>query len=266
MNFRKWQNRYSVDCDSKYDSESTRKSYKYCVEKFLIEFQNEVEPKAIETFKIKKWLLTFETYNTRKSMRCSVNSFYKLTVGMPNKIGFIPLPKKPKTLPKVIEKEYLTKKLLAIKNKKHKAILCLGYSVGLRISEVINLKIDDIDSKRMQINVNNAKGRKDRIVKLTDKILEILRDYYKEYRPIGYLFNGQTKNKYTQSSINKIVKKYLGGKEHYHKLRHSSATAMIENGTNLGVIQKILGHSDIKTTMIYTHISNDFLKQAITPM
>ena len=109
-------------------------------------------------------------------------------------------PKSEKKLPQVIDGEYIKQQLSKIGNLKHKTILSLTYSVGLRVSEVINLKIDDIDSKRMIIHIKNAKGRKDRVVPLSQKILELLRDYFKEYRPNEYLFNGQNSLKYSSGS------------------------------------------------------------------
>lgn len=175
-------------------------------------------------------------------------------------------PRKEKKLPLVIESEYLIKIISNIDNLKHKAILTLGFSCALRVSEVINLKIEDIDSKRMLINIRNAKGKKDRIVKLSVKLLETLRLYFKKYKPITYLFNGQTNLLYSASSCNKIVKKYLGKSYHFHTLRHSGATAMHEKGTDLALIQKLLGHNNIKTTMIYTHISQRAIQNVIMPI
>ena len=266
MEIRKWQNKYSIDCDIKYASISTRKTYKFCVSKFLHHFKNEIEPKAISNQKIKQWLLTFDTLNTRKQMLCSINSFYALTLKMPKKIKSITYPKKEKKLPLVIETEYLKQTILNIKNIKHKAILMLAYSCALRVSEVINLKIEDIDSKRMLIAIRNAKGNKDRYVKLSETLLQTLREYFTQYKPKNYLFNGQTTSQYSASSCNKLVKNYLGEAYHFHTLRHSGATTMHENGTDLATIQKLLGHNSIKTTMIYTHISNLAIQNVTAPM
>lgn len=262
MNIRKWTELYSRDCDLKYQSQSTRRTYKHCVSKFLENFNNEVEPKAIATPKIKDWLLTFKTLNTRKQMLCSINSFYALTVGMPKKIKSIPYPKKAKSLPVVIDTDYLIQKINKIENLKHKSILMIAFSGALRVSEVVNLKISDIDSKRMIIIIRNAKGAKDRIVKLSDHLLKTLRVYFIKFKPKDYLFNGQFSLQYTSSSCSKLVKKYIGVHYHFHQLRHSGATAMLENGTDLSVIQKLLGHNSIKTTMIYTHISTNLIQQA----
>lgn len=266
MNIRKWLNRYSKDCELKYQSKNTQSTYIACVKKFLNHFIDEVEPKSIKNYKIKNFLLSFKTINTRKQMLCSINSFYKLTVKMPLKLSKIPYPKKTKKLPKVIDKKYLKKTITNIKNLKHKSILMLGYSCGLRVSEVVNLKIEDIDSNRNLILIKNSKGNKDRYVPLSDTLLNTLRCYFKEYKPKTYLFEGQFKNQYSTTSCNKVVKKYLGKQYHFHQLRHSSFTTMLESGTDIRIIQKIAGHQSSKTTEIYTHISNQFLSQVNTPI
>lgn len=175
-------------------------------------------------------------------------------------------PKSEKKLPQVIDHNHIITQLVKIENLKHKTILSLAYSIGLRVSEIINLKIEDIDSKRMLIHIKNAKGRKDRIVPLSENILTLLKDYFKEYRPVEYLFNGQNSPKYSTGSCNAIVKKYLGEKYHIHQLRHSCFTNLLENGTDLRIIQKIAGHSNVKTTEIYTHVSNQLLNKVSLPI
>lgn len=149
---------------------------------------------------------------------------------------------------------------------KHKAIITLAYSVGLRVSEIINLKIEDIDSKRMIIFIKNAKGKKDRIVPLSNNILELLRKYWLEYKPTIYLFNGQNSSQYSSGSCNNIVKKYINEKYHFHLLRHSCFTHLIENGTDCRIIQKLAGHSNIKTTEQYLQISNNVLSKLTLPI
>jgi len=130
----------------------------------------------------------------------------------------------------------------------------------LRVSEVINLKIKDIDSKRMVINIIQSKGRKDRIVPLTQNILDLLRIYFKEYRPVEYMFNGQFSNQYSSTSCNQIIKKYLGENYHFHLLRHSCFTNLTDNNVDIRVIQKLAGHSSSKTTEIYCQVSKNTLR------
>jgi site-specific recombinase XerD len=175
-------------------------------------------------------------------------------------------PKSEKKLPRVIDGEFIKERLNKIENLKHKAILTLTYSVGLRVSEITNLKIEDIDSKRMLINIKNAKGRKDRIVPLSPVVLGLLRDYFKQYRPKEYLFNGQTTTQYSIGSCQKIYKKYIENHGHIHTLRHSCATNLLEKGADLVIIQKILGHSSVKTTQIYTHVSSQLLNKVQLPV
>ena len=175
-------------------------------------------------------------------------------------------PRTEKHLHQIIDSELLINSINKITNIKHKAIISLAYSVGLRVSEVINLKIEDIDSKRMIIRINNAKGRKDRIVPLSQNILELLRKYWLEYKPKEYMFNGQFDFKYSSGSCNNIVKKYLGANYHFHLLRHSCFTHLIENGTDSRIVQKIAGHSNIKTTEGYMQVSNSVLNKVNLPI
>lgn len=175
-------------------------------------------------------------------------------------------PKSEKKLPRVIDGEFIKEQLSKIDNIKHKAILTLTYSVGLRVSEIVNLKIEDIDSKRMLIHIKNAKGRKDRLVPLSSNVLNLLREYFKQFKPIEYLFNGQNSNQYSIQSCQKLYKKYIDENTSIHTLRHSSATNLLESGTDLRIIQKILGHSSSKTTEIYTHVSNQILSKVNLPI
>lgn len=175
-------------------------------------------------------------------------------------------PRNEKKLPQIIDQDELKTSIVKIENLKHRTIISLAYSVGLRVSEVINLKIENIDSKRMIIHIKNAKGRKDRIVPLSQNVLELLRIYFKEYRPKDYLFNGQSSAQYSTQSCNAIVKKYLGEKYHFHLLRHSCFTHLIENGTDCRVIQKIAGHSSIKTTEGYMQVSTNVLSKIKLPI
>ena len=175
-------------------------------------------------------------------------------------------PKKEKKLPRIIDGNLIKNKLSTIKNLKHKSVLTLTYSAGLRVSEVLNLKIEDIDSNRMLIHIKSAKGRKDRIVPLSDTVLILLRNYWKEYKPKVYLFNGQNSLKYSTSSCQKIYKKYIDKNSSIHTLRHSAFTNLLENGTDIRIIQKIAGHSSSKTTEIYTHVSNKILSKVQLPI
>ena len=184
----------------------------------------------------------------------------------------LPRPKKHLQLPKVISEEKIIKGLLLINNLKHRTLLLLAYSGGLRVSEVVSLQVKDIDSDRMQIFISRAKGKKDRIVPLSKSILELLRKYYKIYKPCLWLFEGQSKGMpYSVRSAqiifkNAFLKLGLQKKCSFHSLRHSFATHLLENGIDLRYIQELLGHNDIKTTLKYTHVSKNALNLLESPL
>lgn len=247
-------------------ADNSIKTYKHYVEVFLSSFSKDVY--HISQKEAVKWLkdYNYTSISMQNQIISSIKLLYKYVLNVKLNNINIERPRKKKTLPKVIDKELLLNKIFSIENRKHKAILALGYSVGLRVSEVVNLKIGDIDSDRMIIHIKNAKGNKDRIVPLSDNLLIILREYYSKYRPTMYLFNGQFDLKYTASSCNKLVKKYLGNHYHFHMLRHSSFTSMLESGTDISIIQKIAGHMKTDTTRIYAQVSNQLLKTANVPI
>lgn len=265
MNFLKWDEQYSTDCDLKYPSESTRKNYKSCVRIFLLAFQQYREPKEIPTLEIKKWLLQ-SSPNTLKHRLCAIKSFYQLTVGMPVKLDKIPYPKKEKKLPRILNQEEIKSKILAIENLKHRAVLAIAYCCGLRVSEVINLLISDIDGKKHLVLIRQAKGKKDRYTKISESTLEILREYYKEFKPKNYLFNGQFSNKYSTRSCEEIYHKYIDAETSFHQLRHANITSQVEAGTNLLAIGVAVGHTNPRTTSAYYHVSPKFLSQIPTPI
>ena len=198
-------------------STSTINTYVCYLEKFLNELQK--NPYHITLSDIKHYLIS-KTYTSCSQQNQVIGSIKLYAKYILNKkavqLSKIERPKKEKKLPLVIESEYLKETINGIKNLKHKAILSLGYGCMMRVSEVLNLKVTDIDSKRMLITIKNAKGRKDRIVILSETILKTLRLYYKDYKPKTFLFNGQTKQKYSAVSCNKLVKKYLGTRFHFH--------------------------------------------------
>lgn len=268
MQIPKFVEMYRKDLQLKNYSDNTIKNYSCQVEMFLKGYENQfTEPSKINEKVIKDWLLQFKTRNAMCHAISALKLFYKITIKQPMKFRYIEYPRSEKKLPRVIDKQFLLDKLSLIENKKHKAILTLAYSTGMRVSEVINLKIVDIDSKRMVITIRQSKGRKDRIVALSQKVLELLREYFLEYNPKEYLFNGQGDMlQYSSTSCNAIVKQYLGKEYHFHLLRHSNATALLEAGTDLRIIQKHLGHSSSKTTEIYTHVSTNILQSMALPI
>lgn len=247
-------------------SEQTIEIYISYASKFLSSYNKDVYHIPLKEAKSYLENYSYSSISQQNQIISSIKNLYKEVVGSKLKTLKITRPRKNKTLPKVIDKEFLKNTILKVENLKHRSILMLGFSCGLRVSEVINLKIEHIQSERGLILVENAKGNKDRYVPLSEKLLKTLREYFKEYRPIDYLFNGQKSLKYSTTSCNAIVKKYLGNQYHFHQLRHSSFTTMLESGTDIRIIQRIAGHKNVKTTQIYTHVSSQFLSQVNMPM
>lgn len=247
-------------------SEQTIKTYISYASKFLLAYDKDVYHISVKEVKSYLEDYNYSSISQQNQIISSVKNLYIEVVGSKLKTLKIKRPRKNKTLPKVIDKKYLIDTISGIQNLKHKSILMLGYSCGLRVSEVVNLKIEHIQSERGLILIENSKGNKDRYVPLSKNLLKTLREYFNIYKPINYLFNGQNSTQYTASSCNKIVKKYLGFQYHFHQLRHSSFTSMLESGTDIRIIQKVAGHKSSKTTEIYTHISNQFLSQVATPI
>ena len=201
----------------------------------------------------------------------SIKFYYEIVLEMPNRFYAIERPRKQETLPKVIGQQQVRDLIAATNNIKHKCIVGLLYSAGLRNSEIQNLKIADINSDRMLIRIEESKGNKDRYTLLSETILNDLRAYYTKWRPQEYLFEGPEGGKYSGSSINKIDKKAAvnaGIREVVtpHMLRHSFATHLLENGTDLRSIQTLLGHSSAKTTQIYTHVATNNFNHIKNPL
>ncbi len=180
-------------------------------------------------------------------------------------------PRKSYKLPNVISQKDISSIFDKIENLKHKSILYTIYSGGLRISELVNLKISDIDSERNLIIIRDAKGKKDRVTLLSKNLVVLLRNYYLEYKPKEYLFESPDKGKYSVRSVDKILKKAVSRTNirknvTVHTLRHSFATHLLEQGTDLRYIQSLLGHSSSKTTEIYTHVTKRGLENIVSPL
>ena len=201
----------------------------------------------------------------------AVKFYYERVLGGQRKFYFLERPNKEKALPTVLNVDEITRILKRITNLKHKSILTLIYSAGLRISEATNLKIKDIDSKRMQIRIEQSKGKKDRYTLLSVKTLALLRIYFKEYKPKEYLFEGQDGGQYSARSIQTFFQEIcekvgILKKVSVHTLHHSFATHLLENGTDLRYIQVLLGHESSKTTEIYTHVTTKGFDQIKSPL
>jgi integrase/recombinase XerD len=201
----------------------------------------------------------------------AIKLFFKTIQNTSINAALIHRPKKAKTLPNVLSKEEVKEILNAHSNLKHKAMLSLIYSCGLRSGELLRLKPEHIDSKRGVLIIKQSKNRKDRIAPLSKKIIELLRQYYIACKPEVYLFEGQKPQKpYDERSLQQVLKQAIEKVKinkpvSLHWLRHSYATHLLEAGTDLRYIQEILGHSSSKTTEIYTHVSTKSIQQIISP-
>lgn len=210
--------------------------------------------------------------NTLHSRINALKFYYERLLGRDKFFWEIPRPKKPFQLPKVISKEQIAALINSIENKKHKTIIMLAYACGLRVSEVISLKVKNIDGERKLIFIERSKGKKDRIVSLGPGMLIMLRDYYKAYKPINYLFEGQYGNEHLSArsiqSVLQRAKVKAGIKQggNMHMLRHSFATHLLDKGIDVVFIQKLLGHNDIKTTLKYLHVTNKDLVHILSPL
>jgi len=207
----------------------------------------------------------------QKHLIGSLKLFYKMVFDQTLKIDYLFPKRTEQKLPKYLNREEVKKILAVVENLKHKAILSLLYGCGLRLSEVINLQINNIDSNNGVININQAKGKKDRQVMLPQAVLPLLGAYFKLYRPKVYLFEGQSGYQYSPRSVQVILKDAAAKAKVIknvspHILRHSFATHLLENGTDIRYIQQLLGHNNLNTTQIYTHITDVANRKVQSPL
>lgn len=260
---------------SKRYSQNTVKTYTEALGNFLYFFKE----KSVTEITNEDLIEFNNEYILRKNLSASyqnqivnaIKLFYSRIQGKKIEIEGIHRPKRAKLLPNVLSKAEVKQILDAHINLKHRVMLSLIYSCGLRCGELLHLKPSDIDSKRNLIFIHQAKGKKDRIAPLSPKILGLLRDYYKLYKPKIWLFEGHLDGEpYSEKSLQSVLKLALhktGIQKPVtlHWLRHSYATHLLENGTDLRYIQELLGHNSSKTTEIYTHVSTKSLQQIRSP-
>lgn len=256
-------------------SEATIKTYRLHFLRFLKHFPS-TELKDISKEQIREYLLYLvqkKKYSTSAQNQAinSIKFYYEKVLGKPVEKYYVPRPRKEKKLPEVLSEEEVTRILKEIKNLKHQCIIYLIYSAGLRLTEVVHLKIGDIHSDRKQIFIRSAKGNKDRYGILSDTVIEILREYYKKYKPRFWLFESRPKLQFSKRAIQKLFKKAviksgIKKKATIHTLRHSFATHLLESGTDLRYVQHLLGHKNLKTTERYTHVSKNAIDKIISPL
>jgi site-specific recombinase XerD len=212
--------------------------------------------------------------NTAHSRLNALKFYYEQVLKKEKFFWEVPRPKKQQQLPRFFNQDEIAAIINATKNLKHKAMLMLSYSCGLRVSEVVAMKAGNIDSKRMCVLIEQAKGKKDRIAALSPVLLVVLREYWKTYKPLrnGYLFEGQNPGEpYSTRSLQLVLDaaKHKAGilkPGSVHALRHSFATHLLDKGTDVTMIMKLLGHNDLKTTLRYLHVTNRDMLQLISPL
>ena len=261
--------------DQKRYSESTKRTYMSYYSDFITCFESR-EISDIQQNEINDYILKLirekDISGSQQNQRInSIKFYYEKVLGREKQYFSIIRPRKEKKLPNVLSKEEIRLILNSIDNIKHKSIIGVIYSGGLRRGEVLKLRVEDIDSQRMLIKIRGAKGKKDRYTLLSNRILIDLREYYKKHKPTKWLFEGVGDEQYSAESVANILKKAvkksgLIKRITPHMLRHSFATHLLEQGTDLRYIQVLLGHSSSKTTEIYTHVSNSNLRNISNPL
>ncbi len=273
-NYRLCPEPYLLKLELKRYANSTVKTYVNFFELFINHF-NEMDLQEIDEAHVRAFLqhLIQKKYSNSYINQAinAIKFYYEAVLGMPNRFYEIERPRKETKLPSVISKEEVLSIINHTNNFKHRCIIQLLYGSGLRRSELLNLKLSDIDSKRMLIKVNDSKGNKDRLTLLSKTALKDLRKYYIKYEPQIYLFEGRKGIKLTGSSVLQIVKKAAARARirvnvSPHVLRHSFATHLLESGTDLRQIQVLLGHGSTKTTEIYTYVATNTFKEIKNPL
>jgi site-specific recombinase XerD len=256
-------------------AEATIDAYTYHVRKFADFIEKPLDAATCEdvrTFQlhlIRERKLAYSTFNQAV---CALRFLYTHTIRVPWPVTMVPYGKRPKTLPTVLGRQEVDRLIQCTANLKHRTFLMTLYSAGLRFAEAASLTIHDIDSARMQIRVASGKGRKERLVPLSPRLLKELRIYWQKYRPTELLFPGKLPGKsYADTTIRKAMKEAakkagIHRRVYPHVLRHSYATGLLEAGVDLLTISKLLGHASFITTMVYLHCRREHLHSVPSPL
>jgi integrase/recombinase XerD len=256
-------------------SEKTIKNYQIIVSIFLRHFKNksphEISLAEIEHYNLQEIVQRRQSISYQRQFIGALKLFYKLVPGREKLPEQLLKPRSRKTLPEVLSQQEVKRILDVSLNDKHRCILHCIYAGGLRLGELLNLKLRDVDFDRKIIRIEMGKGGKDRVVGLSERLAEMLINYFAEYKPKEYVFEGQYGGQYSARSVQQIfhrAARAAGIKKEVsvHSLRHSYATHLLEAGTNLRYIQTLLGHSSPKTTMIYTHVARGVVTQVQSPL
>lgn len=257
-------------------SPHTQSAYVRAVAGFALHFHK--SPEELTSEHVRQYLLhlvqdkrvSWSLYNVT---RCALQFFYRVTLGREERFDGLPCAREPKRLPTVLSPEEVQRVFAVARNLKEKAILMTVYGAGLRASELVSLRVGDVDSARMIIHVRQGKGQKDRVVKLADHLLAALREYWMAYRPKEWLFPRPTMSDspLTRTDVFRLVagaarRAGLGKRVSPHTLRHSYATHLLDAGGDLRTIQVLMGHKNIRTTSIYMHVSQARIDAAPSPV
>lgn len=250
-------------------------SYKNCFRQYIRHY-DEIKPSQITRAQIDDYIAgLIKTKNISESHQnqilSAIKMFYAEVLNQEEKVRYLVRPKKAQKLPHVLTENEVTRLLKATDNLKHRCILMLVYSAGLRLGEVLNLQITDLQPSHHRLFVRGGKGKKDRCTLLSDKVIAKLREYFDLYKPVEWVFEGENGGRYGERSVQNIftrAKQKSGINPHatVHTLRHSFATHLLEKGVDLRYIQDLLGHESSKTTEIYTHITNKGIGKIKSPL
>lgn len=270
MNISEHTARFIQEMNRRNYSKNTIDNYVSCLNVFFSAVKKD-HPKNINESDIKEFLSSCIKVNTQRNYQGAIKKFYEICLNQKNKFKNIPYARVEKKLPIVLSKDEVQRMFDVCDNHKHKLILSILYACGLRVSELINLKWSNIDRSRMIINIIKGKGNKDRQVMLPEVLIPLLEKYYREYKSKEYIFNGQNTLQYSDRSVLQVVKNLAGKagiskKVCTHLMRHNCFTHLCEAGTDISIIQKLAGHSNVKTTMIYVHISDSLISKINSPI
>jgi site-specific recombinase XerD len=239
---------------AKHYSKRTIEQYSSILKMFLSDF-NEY-PRDITANQITEWIASKGNASTMGQYRGALKNYYDHVVGQSNKFKKIPYPKKENRVPQIMSQEVVIERINSIDNLKHRMVVSVLYGAGIRLSELLDLRITDIDGDRNTLFIRHGKGGKDRVVPVSSKLIQDLRIYFKQYRPTSYLFEGQFGGIYSSTSVQNICRKYM--KCNPHLLRHCNLTHLVESGVDISEVSKRAGHAKLETTMVYNHIATTF--------
>lgn len=272
MNIPKYLNQYRKDLEFKKYSKNTIENYYSQVSCFLHYFDGKfTEPAKINETELKDYISKGNTTNSVKHRISALKLFYVYTIRQPLKFKYIEYPRPNRKLPIVLSQDEIQRMFDVCTNLKHKVILALLYSTGMRVSELINLQWKHIDRSRNIINIIAGKGNKDRQVMLSSDIIPLLESYWYQYHTKTYVLAGQFSEQYSKKSVLEVIhqlsgKAKINKRVYTHLIRHCSFTHLVEAGIDINHIQRLAGHSNVKTTMGYLQISSNLIASIQSPI